>query len=137
NARGQANFGLDLARDVGAPLMNLMRQPEFVRYVDAGDFSEPLVIDSQRTPGMTLSIHVVAFGVDEKLLIGRDITRLEAVARMRRDFIANVSHELKTPLTVISGFLETLQDVELEPRQRRRYVDLMCEQARSMERLVN
>ncbi len=58
------------------------------------------------------------FGVDERLLISRDITQLEAVARMRRDFIANVSHELKTPLTVVSGFLETLQDLELEPRQR-------------------
>ena len=37
---------------------------------------------------------------------------------MRRDFIANVSHELKTPLTVVTGFVETLQDLDLEPRQR-------------------
>ena len=40
--------------------------------------------------------------------MSRDITHLEAVARVRRDFIANVSHELKTPLTVLTGFLETL-----------------------------
>ncbi len=86
---------------------------------------------------MTLSIQVVPFGVDEKLLISRDITRLESVARMRRDFIANVSHELKTPLTVVSGFLETMQDLELEPRQRERYLQLMREQARNMERLVD
>jgi two-component system phosphate regulon sensor histidine kinase PhoR len=56
---------------------------------------------------------------------------------MRRDFIANVSHELKTPLTVVSGFLETLQDLELEPRQRAQYLQLMAEQARSMQRLVD
>ena len=56
---------------------------------------------------------------------------------MRRDFIANVSHELKTPLTVITGFLETLQDLELEPRQRTRYLQLMTEQAKSMQRLVD
>ena len=74
----------------------------------------------------TLSIQVVPFGVDERLLISRDITQLEAVARMRRDFIANVSHELKTPLTVVGGFLETLQDLELEPRQRARYLQLMA-----------
>jgi len=48
-----------------------------------------------------------------------------------------VSHELKTPLTVVSGFLETLEDLELSPAQHERYVRLMREQARSMERLVN
>ena len=56
---------------------------------------------------------------------------------MRRDFIANVSHELKTPLTVVSGFLETLQDLELDPARRSRYLGLMAEQAKSMQRLVD
>ena len=62
-------------------------------------------------------------------LIARDVTQIEAVARMRRDFIANVSHELKTPLTVISGFVETLQELELDERQRARFLQLMQEQA--------
>ena len=56
---------------------------------------------------------------------------------MRRDFIANVSHELKTPLTVISGFLETLQDLDFDARQRTRFLQLMQEQARNMQRLVD
>jgi len=137
NPRALAHLGLDLAHDAGRPLVNLVRQPEFIRYLDAGDFSDAVVVESQRAPGVTLSIQVVPFGVDEKLLISRDITRLESVARMRRDFIANVSHELKTPLTVVSGFLETLQDLELEPRRRDRYLQLMREQARNMERLVD
>ena len=55
---------------------------------------------------------------------------------MRRDFIANVSHELKTPLTVIAGFLETLQELDLDEKQRGRFVQLMQEQATSMQRLV-
>ena len=137
NARAQQYFGLDLKHDLGAPLVNLMRQPEFVRYLEAGDFAEALIMDSQRTAGLTLSIQLVPFGMEERLLMGRDVTRFESVARMRRDFIANVSHELKTPLTVVTGFLETLQDLELEPRQRERYLALMQDQARSMERLVN
>jgi signal transduction histidine kinase len=96
-----------------------------------------VVVDSLREPGTTLSIQVVPFGIEERLLISRNITQLEAVARMRRDFIANVSHELKTPLTVVSGFIETLQDLELEPRQRTRYLQLMAEQAKNMQRLVD
>lgn len=137
NARAELYFGLDRARDVGAPIGNFVRQPEFIRYLNERDYAEPLVLASQRQPGTTLSLQIIPFGVDERLLISRDITRLEAVDRMRRDFIANVSHELKTPLTVISGFLETMQDVELDPAQQRRSIALMSDQARSMERLVN
>jgi len=137
NARAQAHLGLDLAKDTGRPLLNLMRQPEVVRYFETGDFTDAVIVDSLRGAATTLSIQVVPFGIDERLLISRDITQLEAVTRMRRDFIANVSHELKTPLTVVSGFLETLQDLELEPRQRTQYLQLMAEQARSMQRLVD
>jgi two-component system, OmpR family, phosphate regulon sensor histidine kinase PhoR len=137
NARAQAAFGLDLAHDVGRPLVNLVRHPAFVRYLSAGDYSEPVVIDSHRDPGIVLSIQVVPFGVEEKLLISRDITRVEAVERMRRDFIANVSHELKTPLTVVSGFLETLRELDVDAGQRARYLAMMQEQAVSMQRLVD
>src|SRR6185295_4909506 len=104
---------------------NFMRAPEFIRYLEAENFAEGVVVESQREPGATLSIQVVPFGIDERLLISRNITQVEAVARMRRDFIANVSHELKTPLTVVSGFLETLQDMKLDARQRARYLNLM------------
>jgi two-component system, OmpR family, phosphate regulon sensor histidine kinase PhoR len=137
NARAQAAFGLELGHDVGRPLVNLVRHPAFVRYLESGDYSDPVVIDSHRDPGIVLSIQVVPFGVEEKLLISRDITRVEAIERMRRDFIANVSHELKTPLTVISGFLETLQDLDVEAGQRARYLEMMREQAVSMQRLVD
>ena len=136
NARAQTLLGLSLAQDAGTALANLVRQPDFVRYLEIADFTEPITIDSQRDAGVTLSIQIVPFGIDEKLLISRDITRIEAVARMRRDFIANVSHELKTPLTVISGFVETLQELDLDERQRRRFLQLMQEQSSSMQRLV-
>ena len=137
NVRAQAHLGIDLARDVGAPLLNFVRQPEVVRYFEAADFTDAVVVESLREAGTTLSIQVVPFGVDERLLISRNITQVEAVARMRRDFIANVSHELKTPLTVVAGFLETLQDLDPEPRQRARYLQLMAVQAKSMQRLVD
>ncbi len=136
NASAMAMFGLTLPGDLGQPIVNLVRSPEFSRYVDEGDFADPVVFESLRD-GRQLSIQIVPFGVRETLLIAHDVTQIESVARMRRDFIANVSHELKTPLTVVSGFIETLQDLDLEPRQRSRYLSLMLEQARNMHRLVN
>ena len=129
--------GLDPERDQGQMVGNLVRQPEVMRYLEAGDFSEPVIVASQREPGVTLSIQVVPYGDEQKLLLSRDITRIEATARMRREFIANVSHELKTPLTVVSGFVETLQDLDLDARQRQRFLGLVAEQARNMQRLVD
>jgi two-component system, OmpR family, phosphate regulon sensor histidine kinase PhoR len=136
NRRAQRQLGVSSDTDIGTPLVNLLREPAFVRYLDGGDFTEAVVIPSARESGVTLSMQLVPFGVEEKLILCRDITQLEAVARMRRDFIADVSHELKTPLTVISGFVETLQDMDLDERQRQRYLSLMEDQARNMRRLV-
>ena len=135
NPTAMDQLGLAMPHDRGQAIVNLVRAPEFLRYVERGDFGEPVVVASLRDR-RTLALQLVPFGVDEKLLLSRDVTQLEAVTRMRRDFIANVSHELKTPLTVITGFVETLQDIELEPRQRGRYLALMQDQARSMQRLV-
>jgi len=137
NRRALSHLGIDLGTDTGRPLANFLRAPEFIRYLEAEDFADAVVVESQREAGATLSIQIVPFGVDERLLISRNITQVEAVSRMRRDFIANVSHELKTPLTVIAGFLETLQDVKVDSRQRTRYLQLMTEQANSMQRLID
>ncbi len=136
NRRAHEQLAVTTPTDIGAPLANLVREPAFIRYLEGGDFGEAVVMASPRETGVTLSMQLVPFGVDEKLLIARDITEREAVARRHRDFIANVSHELKTPLTVIAGFVETLQDLDLDERQRDRYLGLMHEQTMSMRKLV-
>ena len=136
NPRALAQLGLDLAHDVGQPIVNLVRQPEFLRYLDVGDYGDAIVVASGRDAHTILALQLVPFSLDKKMLMSRDVTQLEAIARMRRDFIANVSHELKTPLTVISGFVETMQDMDLDARQRERFLQLMHEQAKNMQRLV-
>jgi two-component system phosphate regulon sensor histidine kinase PhoR len=136
NPRALVQFGLELGQDRGQPIVNLVRQPEFHRYLDTGDYGASVIVPSSRDAGRTLALQLVPFAADQKLLMSRDVTELEAVSRLRRDFIANVSHELKTPLTVINGFIETLQDVEVDEPQRARYLLLMHEQATSMQRLV-
>ncbi|MEO5763987.1 MAG: phosphate regulon sensor histidine kinase PhoR [Casimicrobiaceae bacterium] len=136
NPRALAQLGLDLDQDVGQPIVNLVRQPEFLEYLNAGDYGNAIVVASGRDARTTLALQLVPYSLDKKMLMSRDVTQLEAIAQMRRDFIANVSHELKTPLTVISGFIETMQDMELDTRQRGRFLQLMQEQAKNMQRLV-
>jgi two-component system phosphate regulon sensor histidine kinase PhoR len=92
---------------------------------------------SEHGGGLALSVQLIPYGEAQKLLLSRDVTRLERVETMRRDFVANVSHELRTPLTVLAGFLETVQELELDARRTRDYVNLMAEQARRMQRIVD
>lgn len=66
-----------------------------------------------------------------------DLTTLRRLETVRRDFVANVSHELKTPLTVIGGFAETLGDQGLDPSQRARFASAILSNTRRMQRLVD
>jgi two-component system phosphate regulon sensor histidine kinase PhoR len=67
-----------------------------------------------------------------------DITELRRLETIRRDFVANVSHELKTPLSSIKGFAETLLDGALEDRSHARdFVNTILRQADHLERLIN
>ena len=66
-----------------------------------------------------------------------DLTQIRKLEAVRRDFVANVSHELKTPLTVVSGFAETLADDDLPPEQRRVFVETIRANAARMQRIVD
>ena len=130
-------FGLNLETDLGHPITYLLRQSQFNEYISTHNYSEPLILKSVRNPEITLSVQLVPFGDDLKLLLSRDITHFEQVETMRRDFIANVSHELRTPLTVIGGFLESLQDyTDLSAENRSHFFNLMRDQTLRMQRLV-
>jgi two-component system, OmpR family, phosphate regulon sensor histidine kinase PhoR len=137
NPTAERHLGIDAGRDFGQPITNLVRQPQFIAYVDSGNFGEPLTMRSARTEA-TLSVRIIPFGEDQKLLLARDVTQQEKLETMRRDFVANVSHELKTPITVLSGFVDTLADesMQLTPAQRRKFLGLMSEQASRMRQLI-
>jgi two-component system, OmpR family, phosphate regulon sensor histidine kinase PhoR len=71
------------------------------------------------------------------LLVFRDVTELRRLEAVRRDFVANVSHELKTPLTSIAGYAETLAAEESDPTQASKFASTILSNAQRMQRLVD
>ena len=71
------------------------------------------------------------------LLVLHDVTELRRLEAVRRDFVANVSHELKTPLTSISGYAETLVGDHTDPATTRRFLEVILANSRRMQRLVD
>ncbi len=138
NPASRKYLGLDCERDRGQFVRYLLRQAQFLDFLDAADYSRRLVCKSPINREVTLSMQLVPFGEGKKLLVARDITELERVDAMRRDFIANVSHELRTPLTVVGGFVETLADAPALPAsEAHRYFDLMLDHTRRMQHLLD
>jgi two-component system phosphate regulon sensor histidine kinase PhoR len=133
----ESHFGIDAEGDSGRPITNLVRQPEFVEYVAARDFSGPFELKTSRADGLVLSIQFVPYVESQHLLLSHDITQGIRVETMRRDFVANVSHELRTPLTVLVGFLETVRELKLDPERSRDYLNLMSEQSKRMQRIID
>ncbi len=122
--------------DLGLRVDNLVRQPEFVRYLSVGQYANPVVIRAGTGEALYLSLHIVPYGEGQRLLLVRDVSRQMHLEAMRKDFVANASHELRSPLTVISGYLETLsQDAAVEPDLRHPLAE-MRRQAERMTAIV-
>ena len=140
NPQAEQHLSLRLETDIGQHLANLVRAPDFLAYLSRGEWDKPVQLrvrhPDQRTERV-LSLQLVSYGDGQKLLLSRDITRFEKLETTRRDFVANVSHELKTPLTVLAGFLETIEESAVTPEQRSQYMTLMREQAARMQQLVD
>ncbi len=72
------------------------------------------------------------------LIILHDVTQTRRLEKVRRDFVANVSHELKTPITAIKGFVETLNDGAIdEPENARHFLKIITRQANNLEFIVD
>lgn len=144
-------LGLQFPKDIGLPVTNLLRDPDFAEYLEhkrngegsnsnappTGDANASLKLTSPVGPERILRIHVIPYARKSHLLIARDISRLHRLEQIRRDFVANVSHEMRTPLTVITGFIETMRDCE-DPAmaQWERPLTLMQQQAERMQNIV-
>lgn len=118
-----------------------MRRPEVLRLIDrclqtGGQMQEDLTLDATlRGEYRVTASSVGGVGV---VVSFSDLTDIRAAERMRSDFVANVSHELRSPLTTIAGFIETLQGpARADDNARIRFLDLMSQEAGRMERLID
>jgi two-component system phosphate regulon sensor histidine kinase PhoR len=134
----------DLAGEVvGRPLLEISRQPELARVVaETLRKGEPqsgqieLQVPERRT--LALASAALAGGERGAVVVARDTTELTRVADMRRDFVANVSHELKTPLAAIRGYAETLRDGALQEEETAvRFTERLIWQCRRLQALLD
>ncbi|MEE4295313.1 MAG: phosphate regulon sensor histidine kinase PhoR [Wenzhouxiangella sp.] len=137
NSAAEEMLRLISKRDLGQPLANLVRNPKLVAYLKAGDFDNPVVLRSPVDESRSISVRLIPYGSNQYLALFRDVTRMLRLQAMRRDFVANASHELRSPLTVLSGYLETLGEDEALDPEWREPIDEMQLQCRRMSTLVD
>ncbi len=139
NAMAEDMLQLRLA---GLSAFNVIRLPAFAEAVEkcVRDGSRQTVeLDIHSRPPRLLEAHVARLGEEGAIMVVlRDLTREQQIERMRSDFVANASHEMRTPLTAILGTIETLQGpARDDPKARDRFFGTMLTQARRMKRLVD
>lgn len=137
NRRASELLGLRRKTDVGIRIDNLVRHPDFSRYLRSKQFGAGLFVHPKVGEPTCLEFQAVPYGSGQLFLIVRDATRQSQLERMRKDFVANASHELRSPLTVIAGYLETLQgDPDLD-ESLRPPVEEMRRQSQRMTAIIS
>ena len=144
NSSAIKKFGNNLS---GKHIATLMRVPELLQNIDT-------VLQKKQTLNMELELNEPSFQFfkvyiipgpsknvkipESAIIFLKDLTDIIKAQRFKSDFVANVSHELKTPLVSIKGFLETIEnqakdDIEAQ----KKFIPIMLDQANRMENLIN
>jgi two-component system phosphate regulon sensor histidine kinase PhoR len=140
NQAAAALLGLHSPQDVGQRIVNLVRHPDFADYLASRDAEDREVeVPSGVSDEMILSLRIIPYGNEQRLLIARDVSHQKQLEATRRDFVANASHELRTPLTVLRGYLEMMEEEIGEDGALRRWktpIREMGEQVVRMSRII-
>ena len=135
---------------VGHPLLKAVRNLRLHEFADElihGATEKTEEVTLRMTEGgrmLFLQVHGAPLGGDERddrlaraVLVFTDISEIRRSEQIRKDFVSNVSHELKTPITSIKGFVETLQDgADEDPALRSRFLNIILKQADSMHAII-
>ncbi|WP_303871615.1 ATP-binding protein [Acetobacterium wieringae] len=129
---------------IGHNILEVYRESfilELMNYLE-NDPSEKLSFESRIHSNQVLRVYINHIeennSINGHIIIFEDITLLKNLEKMRRDFVANVSHELKTPITTIKGFIETIQVNQItDPKTLERFYSIIYEESDRLSRLVN
>ena len=139
NSKALSFFG---ARIKSRRLQNFVRHPDFLDVLQNVTRSGGEAELTHQLSGIierTFSLIFRNICMDRKvaLIVVRDLTSARMLDRMRSEFVANVSHELRSPLTSLIGFIQTLTASEINAADQKKYLAIMNEEAMRMNRLIN
>ena len=147
NSAASKLLDIDSVRSVGKPVQELIRNHDLLQLIERAKSSGQTVEDeieiSSNGNSFFLLSNCVYFN-DEKnksfgfLLVLHDVTRLRLLENMRKDFVTNVSHELKTPITSIKGYVETVLDDRLEDKANSiRFLNIALKKADHLNAIID
>jgi len=137
-ANAAARRMLGYEHDESVPALQALFRSKAAREAVEEVLGGEVVKDRQlELDGMILLVNARPLGEDGAVMVLHDLTEIRRLETVRRDFVANVSHELKTPLTSISGYAETLLADTPDAETSRRFLEIIVGNARRMQRLVD
>ena len=130
-------LGIRGTRDTGQRIDNLIRDLNFQRYVKDNNPQEvEIEMKSPINNRLTLTVRRVAYAENLYLFSAQDISQRVQLRETRAAFVANASHELKTPLTMVTGYLELLSDDATVPAEAQKKIAIAEENAKRMSNIV-
>lgn len=145
NAAAQRLFGKENIGFHGRSLIDHVRNTDLDsfagRVLETEAYAEQTIMLYRAAP-IHIQVHGTLLRQGENqeirvLLVLNDITRLQQLEAVRRDFVANVSHELKTPVTAILGFVETLRDgMPEDPKQAQHFLEIISVHANRLNLII-
>jgi two-component system phosphate regulon sensor histidine kinase PhoR len=137
NRLARIELGLRWPESMGKKVYDCINDDAFIEVYQNNRFDQPIEIISPINPNKVLECRVVPYEDDNLMILIRDVTLLTQIEKMRKDFVANVSHELKTPLTVINGYLEMLpENGDMPAPMMKKAISEMRSQSMRMQSLI-
>lgn len=136
NEASKGILGIDAQKDAGRSVTNIVRDPVITNYLTRREFAQPLEFTSPRSEENDLVLRVISYGEVHSLMYVQDHMDVLRLQQVRKAFISNASHEMRTPLTVIIGYLETLMLRDDSPPEISRGITGALEQAHRLKELI-